>query len=364
MMLPVFFQSIVDRLFTPPSNLVRGEQKRHFVLATWMYLLGSAILLFFIPFDLFYTGYLHHAIAQAIALVAITLTYATYRLTGDPRAVSWLGSLIVGGLIVFLLATGNPVDAIFAWAAFFPAIPFFMLGARNGLIASLLFTACLGGVLSFLIAGGAPGLSPVAIYNTLGATLATTVILSYYEHGRSSAERAMEKAANTDFLTGLANRRHFQTVFELEAAQARRHRRPLTLLLVDLDHFKSINDTHGHETGDIVLRQAAQRMVEGTRRQDVVGRIGGEEFALLLPGISEEQAMPLAETLRRALADRPMRSIRVTASIGLAQMEPGDDWTSLFARADGRLYAAKSDGRNRTVGAAPAPTKIAASAAE
>ncbi|WP_404384444.1 diguanylate cyclase [Caenispirillum salinarum] len=347
-------RSIISRWLEPPPHLACGDQRRHFVLATWMYVFGGGLLGFFIPFDLLYTGYVHHAAAQAVALAAITIAYVIYRRRGDARVISWVSSGTVGILIVFLIATGNPYDAVFAWAAFFPAIPFFMLGAGWGLAAALAFVLGLGIALADMLARGVPGVTLVAIYNTLGATLGITAILYYYEHGRATAQRTMEEAANTDFLTGLVNRRHFQTVFELEAERARRHHRPLTLLLVDLDHFKAINDTHGHDVGDQVLRHAAQRMVDGTRRQDVAGRIGGEEFALLLPETAEAQGVAVAEKLRRTLDAQPVDGVRVTASIGVAEMRWGDDWTALFATADQRLYAAKAGGRNRVVGGEPA----------
>ena len=136
-----------------------------------------------------------------------------------------------------------------------------------------------------------------------------------------------------------------------ETERVRRQVSPLSLLMVDADHFKFVNDTHGHAAGDQVLRELAGCLKRGTRSLDVVGRLGGEEFGVLLPGAGEETAAFIAERLRRSVDALRIRhkdtEVRVTTSIGVAEWVP--DWSveDLLEAADEALYRSKADGRNR-----------------
>ncbi|MEA2134992.1 MAG: hypothetical protein QOC68_2901 [Solirubrobacteraceae bacterium] len=159
--------------------------------------------------------------------------------------------------------------------------------------------------------------------------------------------------AARDGLTGLFNRRELDARAEQAVALATRHGRPFSCLLLDLDHFKQINDTHGHAAGDTVLRDAAQRIYDASRVSDIVSRYGGEEFVVLLPETNGEEAVAAADKLRALLSATPVAvgttSISIAASIGVASWSegmrtPGD----LYAAADEALYRAKELGRDRT----------------
>ncbi len=158
-------------------------------------------------------------------------------------------------------------------------------------------------------------------------------------------------AADHDHLTGAPSRRAFFDVAERELARARRKGSGLGLLLVDADHFKRINDTYGHGVGDQVLRDLVRRTQEVIRKIDYCARLGGEEFAVLLPEATPETASMVAERLRHAL-DRSGQEPAYTVSIGLAMLAPEENFASLMQRADQALYAAKAGGRNRVVSAA------------
>jgi two-component system cell cycle response regulator len=171
-----------------------------------------------------------------------------------------------------------------------------------------------------------------------------------------ASDRLMVEAV-TDPLTGLRNRNHLgPRITELVAA-ARRGGRPLACLMVDLDHFKAVNDTYGHSAGDAVLIETARRLDDTRRSSDVLIRYGGEEFLLLLPETDHEGAAVLAEKLRRALASSPVRyaspagqtiEISIRASVGVSSLDDGMyDAALLVAAADEALYRAKSTGRNR-----------------
>jgi diguanylate cyclase (GGDEF)-like protein/PAS domain S-box-containing protein len=160
----------------------------------------------------------------------------------------------------------------------------------------------------------------------------------------------LRELATHDPLTGVFNRRHVEDVLRKELDRAERHDRPLAVAMMDADHFKNINDTYGHQTGDEVLRAISGRCQKTLRSHDVLGRYGGEEFVVVFPETSIADAAVVAERLRAAVAENPIKvgssALAVTVSIGLAAFTRGQDLEKLFRRADSALYAAKQDGRN------------------
>jgi diguanylate cyclase (GGDEF)-like protein len=179
-----------------------------------------------------------------------------------------------------------------------------------------------------------------------------------------TAHADLQAKALRDPLTGLFNRSALLEVLEHELARSFRDRSALSLLLIDLDHFKWVNDTHGHLTGDAVLREAARRLRAGLRQSDWVGRYGGEEFLLVLPGCGLRDGWSTAERLRLALSAEPFPGgggpIRVTLSGGLAtaDMDAAADATALLQAADDALYRAKALGRDRIHVAASLPRRL------
>lgn len=168
-------------------------------------------------------------------------------------------------------------------------------------------------------------------------------------------ELELRRIAGRDQLTGAHTRRGFIERANQELERFRRYDRPASLTMVDIDHFKSINDTHGHPVGDKVLREFADRLRKAARPNDLLGRLGGEEFALLMPETSAEEAMAAADRFREEIAARvftpaPGIELRVTASFGIAQADVGvADAEGWIAAADAPLYEAKRSGRNRCV---------------
>lgn len=159
----------------------------------------------------------------------------------------------------------------------------------------------------------------------------------------------VEELATIDGLTGLATRHHFWQLAERQLSSAARYLRPLAAMMLDIDHFKEVNDTHGHAAGDAVLADVASRMRAVVREADIIGRYGGEEFALVLPETANASAF--AERLRAAVAGRPVvtdgATVPVTISVGVSSLRAGDDLDALLGRADAALYQSKADGRNR-----------------
>jgi diguanylate cyclase (GGDEF)-like protein len=162
------------------------------------------------------------------------------------------------------------------------------------------------------------------------------------------ANRRLEELSNTDGLTGLSNRRHFDNALRDAFAQEARRRGVLSLILIDVDHFKSFNDTHGHPAGDEVLRAVGSTLRKDVRAHEVVARYGGEEFAVILPGSAAAASITLATRLRAAVASAPWPLRPITIILGVATTAADTDGPpALLAQADAALYRSKQQGRNR-----------------
>jgi len=167
----------------------------------------------------------------------------------------------------------------------------------------------------------------------------------------------LEQESITDPLTGIYNRRYLERRLDEEFERARRYRMPLSILMIDIDHFKQVNDTHGHQTGDLVLNYLGRLLLDAMRSSDIVARYGGEEFIIIAPNTNGNTAQGLAERLREhinshklVLSNHPSRrlEISITASIGVADLDATPDTAEeLIHSADMALYQAKQDGRNR-----------------
>ncbi len=167
----------------------------------------------------------------------------------------------------------------------------------------------------------------------------------------SARSETFEHAALTDALTGMQNRRYFDDALREYLVEFRRVGRPIGLMILDLDHFKQVNHTHGHDVGDEVLRAVANCLKDMTRHHDVVARLGGEEFAVVTPNMDEELLARFAERIRKAIAAMAIQSgnvrLKVTASVGLAIWDRKETAEEFYRRADRQLYEAKKLGRNR-----------------
>ena len=167
---------------------------------------------------------------------------------------------------------------------------------------------------------------------------------------------AIRAESLTDPLTGLGNRKYFDRMIETAVQTSLANNEPLSLLMFDIDHFKSFNDSYGHLTGDQVLRLVGQSLKELMKGQDITARYGGEEFAVLLPNTALRHALSVADQLRRTVMAKELKKKstgellgRVTISVGVSLLRPNDDTDALIERADACLYAAKRSGRNRVI---------------
>lgn len=197
--------------------------------------------------------------------------------------------------------------------------------------------------------------------------ISTMVVTALSQHYRRRLERRefdaqeaqrhllaeVQQMATVDWLTGIYNRRHFFRLGEDELERSRRYQHPISVLMIDVDRFKPINDNYGHSVGDQVLATVAKRLVGGLRKSDIAGRYGGEEFAMVLPETDLASATSVAERLRESIARAPVDTaegpLQVTVSVGVAPVADSEHLLDALTRADAGLYAAKRAGRNRVV---------------
>jgi diguanylate cyclase (GGDEF)-like protein len=267
-----------------------------------------------------------------------------------PIALSLVHAQVMLGIAVAL--TGGPRS---------PALPFLLLGVillparftTRGVIAGVVMTVVV--ILASTIGVDPSGYADDPTY--VNASLATLGGLAGISYALMRAERQQRSDAILDPLTGLLNRKALMDRFAEIAEQAAVTGGWVSLIACDLDHFKAINDEHGHERGDAVLRDAAYVIRHSLRSFELVYRMGGEEFLIVLPGATLEDAQPLAERARVAMEDARPGGLPITVSMGVAAGEGADVvFEPLFRRADEALYRAKREGRNRVIafGAEPA----------
>ncbi len=184
------------------------------------------------------------------------------------------------------------------------------------------------------------------LMNLLICALVVAVVLAMTNLSITSYQKRLEKVATIDKQTGAYNRLAFEILFEKTLHEIQRSRIPLSMLLFDIDHFKQVNDSHGHLAGDEVLQQVAELAAAAIRKSDTLARWGGDEFLVLLRDCSLEAAVETAETIRLAVEEK-LQLRAVTVSLGVAEFRPGETGDSFLARADRALYVGKKEGRNR-----------------
>ncbi|MCE9683689.1 GGDEF domain-containing protein [Halomonas sp. M5N1S15] len=259
--------------------------------------------------------------------------------------------LVLLSATILLLSRPDVSAFAFIWLLVIPLVTHLLLGYRLGLLLSVGYMT-VGGIIYLYRFGGTPELLQVEVLaNAILAALTTLGMAHFYERTRERSELKLTHLAAVDPLTGLANRMRLHDVFLWEQAQARRKGTPLSVLMLDLDLFKRINDEHGHEAGDAVLVAFARMLRERLREIDLISRFGGEEFLVLLNNTDGKRAVAVAEELRQSLEQLAIpyqdKILKLTVSIGVAEYGPdGMDLNTLSRMADERLYQAKANGRN------------------
>ncbi|ROO30507.1 diguanylate cyclase [Salinisphaera orenii MK-B5] len=311
--------------------------------------------------------------AEQYVLMVIELLMTVFACTllfvirGTRHLKAWTIVFIIPFYSVMMYGFYSPETEItvFGWVLVIPLLAHLLLGRRLGAAVSVFFVGVAGVLFLYRFGGDAIVQAPGSIANIAMATATVFALSHFYEASREQAERRLSEMAMTDSLTGLPNRAYLEQLFEDEKQWHMTAGTPLSLLMVDLDFFKQVNDRHGHDAGDAALRAIAGVMRDNLREHDTVGRLGGEEFAILLSDTDVHQGLMVAEGLRRAIASHgchhQAHMLRLTASLGVATLSlPDETFADLLCRADRCLYRAKHAGRNRVVAdtttAAPSET--------
>jgi len=332
------------------SPVYDSTRQRRLVLLAMM---GITIAggLFFVNFNLL-RGAAGLAMMQGLfVLFSLCLLPAVWR-TRRIRFWACIYLLPWVAMMLIVLALPESTGISFIWPALLPLVLHFLLGWRLGLLLSLLALAATAKVALWRFGLPADPEDVVLVGNFVIAALAVTIVGLVYDRGREMAEQELHRLAVTDSLTSLPNRMLLASTYHRLEQRAEERGEPLSLLLIDLDHFKTINDRHGHNSGDKALVHFARFLRGVTRSDDFACRLGGEEFLVLLPDSNTDQAVAVARKLRRHLNETPLehqgQSITFTASIGVAERgRDGENLEDLMRTADRRLYRSKELGRNR-----------------
>lgn len=340
------------------ESAIEQEEIRVSQILTWLSLMAILFLLGIGAKSLL-SGHIHHALVLCLFAALVTTNMLVFWRTGNRTRHKTGMIMIVALLFAYLIASGGESNTGPLWFYVFPPLLFYLTNLRTG-------TLLLGGCLAFAaVVFRFPELPFVlAQYDDdfqlrFFATITFESIFCYVlEASRRKARNELvglaimhERAARTDELTGLANRRDMHQRLLAEFGRFQRSGHYFSVVLVDLDLFKRINDEHSHHAGDAVLKQFADLMRSVLRQSDLPARWGGEEFLLLLPDTSLVQALTLAERLREAVAETPFRfqdqRLPVTISAGVCSITQSDSIDHLLRQADLNLYEAKQAGRNR-----------------
>jgi diguanylate cyclase (GGDEF)-like protein len=284
------------------------------------------------------------------------LVWGGWRIVRVRNVLPWvyLYLLPMFSFLLYIIVVPNASKTAFVWVYSVPVLSYLLLGRKRGSLLTLPFVlgACLLYLYTYPIQLDAESL--IDLGNALFCGVMIIVFVHFYETRRAYAHQQLQQMARTDALTGVASRGSFQQSLEQGIHEMQRSYDKLVLVILDVDHFKAVNDQYGHDAGDQALRHICNGLNQRLRNTDTLGRLGGEEFGLLLRNTELAAAEPLVEMLREQIANQPLvygeARIALTATFGLAEW-PRDGQTAdeLYRCADQRLYRGKALGRNRLI---------------
>jgi len=303
---------------------------------------GEQVLL---PVILFGTG----------ATFLINISY--FRWSGNLNLACNIEAVLVGFFVLSLVFQGGFNNTALYWVFPFPAILFGLLGVRKALFSNAILLIVLG-LMLFVPDLISADYKEAEASRFIASLLIVIIVCWINDHYRERSHEAMdllqqskEVQANTDPLTLLLNRRFIDSSLHISLQQQADAFLPMSIIICDIDHFKQLNDQHGHSSGDAVLRHLASLFRRYLRQQDIACRIGGEEFLFFLPKTTTEDAMLVAEKIRLALLEKPLQlgelALPVSASFGVAGCTDSSSLAAAIDQADKQLYLAKNTGRNR-----------------
>lgn len=299
-------------------------------------------------------GSLPLALIEVVA--ALLLVAGAHKLRTVRNLTPWIYLYLLPtySFLIYIIVMPEASVSAFVWVYMIPLMAYLLLGKTAGFVVTVPFAilAITAYLLKHTEHFQGPGL--IDIGNAVLCGLLIILFVHVYEARRAAAQRLLRELAETDGLTGVANRSSFQRILDHSIALGGRNAEPLVLVLLDLDHFKVVNDRWGHEAGDRALQHVCACIDARLRKTDLLARLGGEEFAILLRGTANLEARSMVETLRAQIEASPLQyheqQIPLSATFGLAEWPlDGEDADQLYRCADRRLYQGKHRGRNQLV---------------
>lgn len=330
---------------------LRDTHRRSLMRALFL-VTGSALVIF--GCLQIVNGYLWLATGEFVGSAVLFL--GVTRINRTPHLQGWIYSYLATGFSFFLLIMLVPDASVtaFVWVLMMPVLAYLLLGKKEGFLLSVPFMVAGCVAFYFHLEFIADARSMIDLLNMVLCAVLMLGFIHLYETRREEAEQKLFILAQTDALTGLANRASFQSTLNRTLAECKRSGAGFALVIMDIDYFKIVNDTMGHDAGDQVLRAISRRLTERLRTTDSVGRLGGEEFGLILRDVKPDGAFELMDELRQRIADSELQYgeavINVTASFGIAHYpDHGREAETLFRTADRCLFSSKRAGRNTVV---------------
>lgn len=333
------------------SELSFSEKNLHISLIKSVLLVVLGVSLFAAVTNLFIFKSIKLGALNVVSVFFSLLLFIYYYRSNNVRVSSWLLCFLVVFNLVVLIAMTKGSSYTLIWLAILPPISFFLLGRKAGSwLVLVTFTLVSAYVFYMRTEKITTSLTVGAFMNIVGVFIFLLLLFRYYEASREAAYTALERLSITDKLTGLYNRSKLDEILTEQLAISNRLKQPMVVVIADCDHFKKINDEHGHLYGDYVLKKLAQTLRAYIRETDFVGRWGGEEFLIVCPATTAEQAQVVIERLREGISVLQLRQNRhITMTFGVAQSNEHGDLLSLINRADRALYQGKHAGRNTVV---------------
>lgn len=348
-------------LIAPTDQSVDSKTYRKFILIKFFLSITTVILFTFSMLHFFALEGDYTLIATIDLFAALFTLFAILHLKSANDIVR-AGLIASTSLFVFFISFAfvNQNESFgLIWLVFFPVIALTINPLRTGSIFSLLFFIIMLTQSFFGIGEWQNGYWDFTSFLRFNITLAMIIMVMYlHEAAMARAREAeinalkfFEDLSLIDDLTQVANRRRINELCEIEFNRAKRYQTPFSIILIDVDNFKSINDNYGHLTGDEVLKTLASFMSKRIRSTETIGRWGGEEFIIILPQASIENAALAAEKLRKQIPEIKFANLKepLTCSFGIAEFKKDDTLDNLIERADNALYKAKELGRNKVI---------------
>jgi len=299
----------------------------------------------------------HNLALAALEIAAgVLLLWAAWKIVAVRDLTPWIYLYLLPTFcfLLYIIVMPNASPTAFVWMYLVPIMSYLLLGRPAGFWVATPFILLATTLYLWRYAEIRSASGLIDLGNAILCGLLLMLFVHIYEGRRASAQRVLERVAETDALTGVLNRGRFQQLFAQAAQQAARSHQPFCLVLLDVDHFKQVNDSWGHVVGDRALQHLCALLQQRLRVTDNLGRLGGEEFGLLLLNADIEAGATLVEDLRQQLSCRPLQvngmQVPLSATFGVAQWPvDGGDPQTLYRCADQRLYRGKAYGRNRVV---------------